>query len=87
MNTYSPFFINSQNNLLRKQAEAEEESKKLQGQGIANQRKVITEGLRESVSNLKEAIGTTVGVFKQMIQDKIMEYHEHYHAKNKPRKH
>ncbi len=34
-----------------KQAEAESESKALQGQGIANQRKAIIEGLKQSVEN------------------------------------
>ena len=38
-----------------KQAEAEAESKKLQGEGIANQRKAIIEGLRISVDELKKS--------------------------------
>lgn len=38
-----------------KQAEAESESKKLQGEGIANQRKAIIEGLRVSVDELKKS--------------------------------
>jgi regulator of protease activity HflC (stomatin/prohibitin superfamily) len=43
-----------------KQAEAEAESKALQGQGIANQRKAIIEGLRASVEAFSSAIqGTT----------------------------
>lgn len=43
-----------------KQAEAEAQSKALQGQGIANQRKAIIEGLRESVENFSAAVeGTT----------------------------
>ncbi len=37
-----------------KQAEAEAESKKLQGEGIANQRKAIASGMRDSVELLKE---------------------------------
>lgn len=37
-----------------KQAEAQAESKKLQGEGIANQRKAIAQGMRESVEMLKE---------------------------------
>lgn len=41
-----------------KQAEAQAESKKLQGQGIANQRKAIADGMRESVDALKE-VGIT----------------------------
>ncbi len=39
-----------------KNAEAEAQSKKLQGEGIANQRKAIIEGLRESVETFTEAI-------------------------------
>jgi regulator of protease activity HflC (stomatin/prohibitin superfamily) len=39
-----------------KQAEAEAESKALQGKGIANQRKAIIEGLRESVEAFKQSI-------------------------------
>ena len=43
-----------------KQAEAEAESKALQGQGIANQRKAIVEGLKESVATFAAAVeGTT----------------------------
>ena len=40
-----------------KNAEAEAESKKLQGKGIADQRTAIIEGLKVSVENLKEATG------------------------------
>jgi len=43
-----------------KQAEAESESKALQGQGIANQRKAIIEGLKQSVETFSAAVeGTT----------------------------
>jgi regulator of protease activity HflC (stomatin/prohibitin superfamily) len=43
-----------------KQAEAEAESKALQGQGIANQRKAIVEGLKQSVEAFSAAVeGTT----------------------------
>ncbi|TSC56460.1 MAG: membrane protease subunit, stomatin/prohibitin [Parcubacteria group bacterium Gr01-1014_18] len=43
-----------------KAAQAEAESKALQGQGIANQRKAIIEGLRESVDDFKRSVeGTT----------------------------
>jgi regulator of protease activity HflC (stomatin/prohibitin superfamily) len=43
-----------------KQAEAEAESKALQGQGIANQRKAIIEGLKQSVEAFAAAVeGTT----------------------------
>lgn len=46
--------------LMVKQAEAEAESKALQGVGVANQRKAIIEGLQESVENFQESIkGTT----------------------------
>lgn len=44
---------------LVKQAEAEAESKRLQGEGLANQRKAIAQGLRESVE-LVSAGGTGV---------------------------
>jgi regulator of protease activity HflC (stomatin/prohibitin superfamily) len=39
-----------------KQAEAEAESKALQGQGIANQRKAIIEGLKDSVETFSKAV-------------------------------
>jgi regulator of protease activity HflC (stomatin/prohibitin superfamily) len=39
-----------------KQAEAESESKVLQGQGMAGQRKAIIDGLKTSVSDFKEAV-------------------------------
>lgn len=39
-----------------KQAEAEAQSKALQGQGIANQRKAIIEGLKESVEEFSKAV-------------------------------
>ncbi len=42
--------------LLVKKAEAEAESKKLQGEGIANQRTAIIEGLRESVTRFSAAV-------------------------------
>lgn len=42
--------------LLVKNAEAESESKKLQGKGIADQRKAIIDGLRESVEIFQSAI-------------------------------
>jgi regulator of protease activity HflC (stomatin/prohibitin superfamily) len=42
-----------------KQAEAEAESKALQGQGIANQRKAIIEGLRASVETFSAAVAGT----------------------------
>jgi len=42
--------------LLVKKAEAEAESKRLQGEGVANQRKAIVEGLRESVEKFSGSI-------------------------------
>lgn len=45
--------------LLVKQAEGEAEAKKLQGQGIADQRKAIIAGLRESVADFSAATGTS----------------------------
>ncbi len=42
-----------------KAAEAEAESKALQGQGIANQRKAIVEGLKESVESFNSSIEGT----------------------------
>jgi regulator of protease activity HflC (stomatin/prohibitin superfamily) len=39
-----------------KQAEAEAQSKALQGQGIANQRKAIIEGLKDSVETFSKAV-------------------------------
>lgn len=43
--------------LMVKRAEAEAESKKLQGQGIANQRIAIIDGFKESIDNMKEIDG------------------------------
>src|SRR5450432_1356118 len=46
--------------LVVKKAEAEAESKALQGQGIANQRKAIIEGLKQSIEAFSAAVeGTT----------------------------
>ena len=42
--------------LLVKQAEAEAESKRLQGEGIANQRKAIISGLKESVEDFAKTV-------------------------------
>jgi len=39
-----------------KKAEAEAESKALQGQGIANQRKAIVEGLQASIEQFQKAV-------------------------------
>lgn len=43
--------------LIVKKAEAEAESKKLQGEGIANQRKAIVEGFAQSVEEMKKSSG------------------------------
>ena len=43
--------------LVVKRAEAEAESKALQGQGIANQRKAIIEGLRGSIEDFQASLG------------------------------
>jgi regulator of protease activity HflC (stomatin/prohibitin superfamily) len=45
--------------LVVKKAEAEAESKALQGQGIANQRKAIVEGLQGSIEQFQKVVGTT----------------------------
>jgi regulator of protease activity HflC (stomatin/prohibitin superfamily) len=42
--------------LLVKQAEAEAESKRLQGEGIANQRKAIIAGLKDSIEDFAKAV-------------------------------
>lgn len=42
-----------------KSAEAEAESKALQGQGVADQRKAIVEGLKESIEDFQSSIGET----------------------------
>ena len=45
--------------LVVKKAEAEAESKALQGQGIANQRKAIIEGLQGSIESFQKVVGGT----------------------------
>lgn len=45
--------------LVVKKAEAEAESKALQGQGIANQRRAIIEGLQTSIEGFQKVVGTT----------------------------
>jgi regulator of protease activity HflC (stomatin/prohibitin superfamily) len=45
--------------LVVKKAEAEAESKTLQGQGIANQRKAIIEGLQGSIEQFHKTVGDT----------------------------
>src|SRR5208337_925942 len=43
--------------LVVKKAEAEAESKALQGQGIANQRRAIIEGLQGSIEQFQKVVG------------------------------
>jgi len=45
--------------LVVKKAEAEAESKALQGQGIANQRRAIIEGLQRSIEAFQKVVGGT----------------------------
>ncbi len=49
----------AQKTLIVKQAEAEAESNALQGQGIANQRKAIIEGLQASIEAFQKGVGDT----------------------------
>jgi len=55
--------------LVVKKAEAEAESKALQGQGIANERKAIVEGLQVSIEQFQKAVGdaTTADVMKLVL--------------------
>jgi len=54
--------------LVVKKAEAEAESKALQGQGIANQRKAIIEGLQGSIEQFQKVVGgTTTADVMQLI--------------------
>ena len=54
--------------LVVKKAEAEAESKALQGQGIANQRKAIIEGLQTSVEQFQKAVeGATAKEVMQLV--------------------
>lgn len=50
-----------------KQAEAEADSKKLQGEGIANQRKAIVDGLRESIKEMQDSTGIDAGEVLSLI--------------------
>lgn len=52
--------------LVVKKAEAEAESKALQGQGIANQRRAIVEGLQSSIEQFQKAVGGTTA--KEVMQ-------------------
>lgn len=53
--------------LMIKRAEAEAASKRLQGEGMAAQRKAIVDGLRESVVQLSEAIGVKAEEAMQLV--------------------
>jgi regulator of protease activity HflC (stomatin/prohibitin superfamily) len=54
--------------LLVKQAEAEAESKRLQGEGIANQRKAIITGLKDSVEDFAKTVpGSTPQDVMQLV--------------------
>src|ERR1700756_4619096 len=54
--------------LVVKKAEAEAESKALQGQGIANQRKAIVEGLQNSIEQFQKAVeGATAREVMQLV--------------------
>jgi len=54
--------------LVVKKAEAEAESKALQGQGIANQRKAIVEGLQSSIEQFQKAVeGSTSKDVMQLV--------------------
>ena len=54
--------------LLVKQAEAEAESKRLQGEGIANQRKAIIEGLQGSIEQFQKAVaGASTSEVMQLV--------------------
>src|SRR6185312_6638951 len=53
--------------LVVKKAEAEAESKALQGSGIANQRKAIIEGLQSSIEGLQKVSGTSTTEVMQLV--------------------
>jgi regulator of protease activity HflC (stomatin/prohibitin superfamily) len=53
--------------LMVKKAEAEAESKELQGKGIANQRKAIIEGFKQNVQNLSDINGVKPEEVLQLI--------------------
>jgi regulator of protease activity HflC (stomatin/prohibitin superfamily) len=53
--------------LVVKKAEAEAESKALQGQGIANQRKAIIEGLQGSIEQFQKVVGASTSDVMQLV--------------------
>lgn len=55
-----------------KQAEAEAERSKLQGEGLANQRKAIAEGLRDSVELVRGAAADEGGIQEQDVMNLLL---------------
>src|SRR5215831_11084084 len=53
--------------LVVKKAEAEAESKALQGQGIANQRRAIVEGLQGSIEQFQKVVGASTSDVMQLV--------------------
>jgi regulator of protease activity HflC (stomatin/prohibitin superfamily) len=53
--------------LVVKKAEAEAQSKALQGQGIANQRKAIIEGLQGSIEQFQRTVGASTSEVMQLV--------------------
>jgi regulator of protease activity HflC (stomatin/prohibitin superfamily) len=53
--------------LVVKRAEAEAQSKALQGQGIANQRKAIIEGLQGSIEQFQKTVGASASEVMQLV--------------------
>jgi regulator of protease activity HflC (stomatin/prohibitin superfamily) len=53
--------------LVVKKAEAEAQSKVLQGQGIANQRKAIIEGLQGSIEQFQKTVGASTAEVMQLV--------------------
>ncbi len=53
--------------LVVKKAEAEAQSKALQGQGIANQRKAIIEGLQGSIEQFQKSVGASTSEVMQLV--------------------
>jgi regulator of protease activity HflC (stomatin/prohibitin superfamily) len=71
---------------LVKQAEAEAESKRLQGEGLANQRKAIAAGLRESVELLRATTGQPLddrAVMEQLLLVQWMDTQKEIAANNR----
>ena len=57
-----------------KNAEAEAESKKLQGEGVAQQRAAIIEGFKASINDLKEVTGSDVKTHDVMNMVMMVQY-------------